>query len=120
MRLPLAAAVLAAALAPRVLAAPAEVKREFVELPPGRYAITLKGMLCAVCARSIAAEWRKLPEVQAADVKLDQAKGELTVRLDRTLKVAALVKALRRAEKTANLGATYELTGIAYRLESGR
>ena len=113
-------ALLALLAAAPLAAAPAA--REFTELPPGRYTMTVKGLLCEVCARAVASEFAKLPEVEAATVDRDKARGEITVRLDRTLKTAALTKALRRAEKVANLGGRYETSGIAYRLDaaSGR
>jgi hypothetical protein len=103
-----------------VLSAPAYAAapnaREFTELPPGRYSISLTGMLTTVCGRAIAAEWAKLPEVEAASVDFDKSTAYVTVRLDRTLRVASLRKTLRRAEKLANLGARYDLRDIAYRL----
>jgi len=113
---PLALVLALAALAGRAPAA----ERQFVELPPGRYTMSVKGLLCAVCARAVAAEWKKLPEVEDASVSRESGKAELTVRIDRTLKVASLVKALKRAETTANLGASYQMSGIAYRLDAGR
>ena len=96
--------------------APNPTSRDFVELPPGRYTIQLNGLLCTVCGRAIAAEWSKLPEVESASVNFDKSEATVAVRLDRTLKVAALQKTLRRAEKLANLGAKYEMRGIAYKL----
>lgn len=90
--------------------------REFVELPPGRYTVALTGMTTAVCARAIAAEWSRLPELEEAAVDFAKEKATITVRLDRTLKVAVLRKSLRRAEKLANLGARYDIGDIAYRI----
>lgn len=109
------ALLLAAALTSSALAAAPNV-REFTELPPGRYSVTLTGLLCAVCARAIAAEWAKLPEVESASVDFAKSTASITVRLDRTLKVASLHKTLRRAEKLGNLGARYDLRDISYRL----
>ncbi len=100
--------------APAYAAAPNA--REFTELPPGRYTIGLSGMITTVCGRAIAAEWAKIPEVEAASVDFDKSTAYVTVRLDRTLRVATLRKTLRRAEKLANLGARYDLREIAYRL----
>lgn len=94
------------------------MSRDFVELPPGRYTIQLNGLLCTVCGRAIAAEWAKLPEVESATVNFDRSEAVVSVRLDRTLKVALLQKTLRRAEKLANLGAKFEMRGIAYKLGS--
>ena len=84
------------------------------KMPAGRYAVALRGMLCAVCARAIAAEWAKLPELEKAAVDFDGESAVIEVRLNRTLRTAALRKALRRAEKTANLGARFELSDIRY------
>ncbi len=84
------------------------------ELPPGRYSVGVRGMLCTVCARAIALEWAKLPGVEKATVDFDKEEGVVTVRLDRTIQVSDLRKALRRAAKAANLGARYELLQIQY------
>ena len=86
----------------------------YTELPPGRYSVVLRGMICTVCARAIAAEWAKLPAVEKASVDYDKGAGVVAIRLDRTLQVSALRKALRRAERAANLGARFELSGIRY------
>lgn len=107
--------LLAAALA-RPAFAGAPVARGFTELPPGRYTIALTGLLSTVCSRAIAAKWAELPEVESAAVDFDKSSAYLTVRLDRTLKVASLRKSLRRAEKLSNLGARYDLSDITYRL----
>jgi hypothetical protein len=109
--------LLAAALAGQALAAaPGTATREFTELPPGRYTVSLSGLLCTVCARSIAAEWAKLPEVESAVVDFDKSAAVVTVRLDSTLKVSSLRKTLRRAEKLANLSGRYDVRDISYRL----
>lgn len=107
--------LLAAALAGPVSAAP-PASREFVELPPGRYSIVLTGLLTTVCGRAIAAEWARLPAVESASVDFDKSTASVTVRIDRTLKAASLHKALRRAEKLANLDGHYGLRAITYRL----
>ena len=86
----------------------------YSELPPGRYAVAVRGMACTVCARAIAAEWAKLPGVENSSVDFDKEAGVVSIRLDRTLKVSALAKALRRAERVANLGVSYELRDIQY------
>lgn len=109
------ALLLAAALtSPAFAAEPAA--REFTELPPGRYAISLTGLITTVCGRAIAAEWAKLPEVESVSVDFDRSTAYVAVRLDRTLKVASLRKTFRRAEKLANLGGHYGLRDISYRL----
>jgi hypothetical protein len=71
-------------------------------------------MLCTVCARAIAAEWAKLPEISKASVDYHADSGVIEVRLDRTLQVSVLRKALRRAEKVSNLGARFSLAEIRY------
>ncbi len=86
----------------------------YSELPPGRYSVGVRGMLCTVCARAIVQEWAKLPGVEKAVMDFDKEQAIVTVRLDRTLPVSALRKALRRAEKDANLSARYELLQIQY------
>ncbi len=95
-------------------AARAEGPITYTELPPGRYTVAVHGMICTVCARAIAAEWAKLPEVDKASMDYEKSSGIVSIRLDRTLPVAALRRALRRAERTANLGARFELRDIAY------
>jgi hypothetical protein len=109
------ALTLAALLASPCRAA-APTAREFTELPPGRYTIAVTGLLSTVCARAIASEWAKLPEVESASVSFEKSSATVAVRLDRTLKVALLRKTLRRAEKVANLGVHYDMLDISYRL----
>lgn len=106
---------LAVALASAASAA-SPTTREFVELPAGRYTVSVSGLLCTVCGRAVAAEWAKLPEVESVTVDFDKSHAILAVRLNQTLKVAALRKTLRRAEKLANLGARYDVRDISYRL----
>lgn len=111
----LALLLLAAALTSPARAASATA-REFTELPPGRYTVSLTGLMTTVCGRAIAAEWSALPEVESATVDFEKSTAFVTVRLDRTLQVASLRKTLRRAERLANLGARYDLRDISYRL----
>lgn len=86
----------------------------YSELPPGRYSVTVAGMMSTVCARAVEAAWKKIPEVENAAVDFDKETAVVTIRLDKTLPVAVLRKALRRAEKLANLGARYEMRDIKY------
>lgn len=109
------ALMLAAALTSPAFAA-SPTSREFTELPPGRYTIAVAGLQTTVCGRAIAAEWAKLPEIESASVDFDKAIAHITIRIDRTLRVASLRKTLRRAEKLANLGAHYDVRDISYRL----
>jgi len=112
--------LLAAAAAPAALATAARAADapgpavSYRELPPGRYSLELRGMICTVCARAIAAEWAKLPEIAKASVDYHAESGVIDVRLDRTLQVSVLRKALRRAEKVSNLGARFSLAEIRY------
>ncbi len=94
-------------------AAPADALT-YTELPTGRYEVTVSGMLCAVCARAITAEWEKLPAVKSARVDFATGRAVVTVRLAETAKVSDLESALRRAERVANLGTDFRLTGIRY------
>jgi copper chaperone CopZ len=84
------------------------------EFPAGRYGVSVGGMLCAVDVRAIAAEWTKLPAVEKVSVDFETGRAEFTVRLGATLKLSALRRALRRAERVADLGAHYELGDAAY------
>jgi hypothetical protein len=86
----------------------------YKEMPPGRYSMMVHGMICSVSARAIAAEWAKLPEVESATMDFDKMTGVVSVKLDKTLYVSSLKRALRRAEKVANLGERYELHDITY------
>jgi hypothetical protein len=108
----LAACALGAGLSPsRAAEAPAAATSE---LPAGRYGIPIKGMLCAVDARAIAAEWGKLAAVEKAAVDFESGRATVTVRLGQTLSLSKLRRALRRAERTANLGAHYEFGDVSY------
>jgi hypothetical protein len=107
--------VRALALAALLIAVPrAFAAADPADLAPGRYSVALRGLVCTVCARAIAAEWSKLPEVESASVDFDRETGDVAVRLNTTLRVSALRRALRRAERVANLGARYELGEIKY------
>lgn len=110
------ALLIVAALSAPSFAAPPSTAREFVELPPGRYTITLTGLATTVCARAIEAEWAKLPDIESVSVDFEKSTAVIAVRLDRTARVEILRKTLRKAEKLANLGARYDIRDIAYRL----
>jgi len=113
MRKGVLAALLLLAAAAKAADAPGPAV-SYRELPPGRYSLELRGMICTVCARAIAAEWAKLPEIDKASVDYHAGSGVIDVRLDRTLQVSVLRKALRRAEKVSNLGARFTLAEIRY------
>lgn len=111
----LLAVPVAAASDPAPEVEPLPGARLYEELPPGRYAMSLTGLVSTVCARAIAAEWMKLPEVDKASVDFAHSSAVVSVRLDTSLKVAVLRKALKRAEKLAGLGGHYDIREIAYR-----
>jgi hypothetical protein len=113
MRSRLLAALLFLAAAARAADAPGAAPA-YTELPAGRYAVVLKGMLCTVDARAISAEWTKLPEVESAKIDYEKESGVVTIRLGRILRVKALRKALLRAGRIANLGEHFELGDIKY------
>ena len=106
--------VLLLAASARAANAPAGQAVAYRELPPGRYTLELRGMICTVCARAIAAEWAKLPEIAKASVDYHTETGLVDVRLDRTMQVSVLRKALRRAERVANMGGRFTLGEIRY------
>lgn len=117
---PLLLLALLAAPGPVLAAPPTRSAPAYEELPPGRYHMDISGMAATVCSRAIAAEFARLPEVERAEVDFDAERATVLVRLDRTLRVSALRKALRRAEKLSRLGARYELKNISYRAKIRR
>lgn len=98
-----------------LLAAVPAASTDYSEMPPGRYSMALTGLVSTVCARAVVAEWSRLPEVEKVTVDFDAEKAEVLVRLDRTLRVTTLRKALRRAEKLSRLGGRYDLKDIIYK-----
>lgn len=113
MRKTALALLLALAAAARAADAPGPAVA-YRELPPGRYSVEIHGMICTVCARAIAAEWARDPAIAKAAVDYHTDSGVVEIRLDRTLQVSALRKALRRAERVSNLGARFTLGDIRY------
>lgn len=95
---------------PAASSAPAEYK----DLTPGRYVVKVGGMLCAVCARGLAEAVSALDEVAEAKVDFDDEQLALTVKKDKTLKIAALRKAFHKASKRINLGVELDIEGIRY------
>ena len=83
-------------------------------LPAGRYNLAVGGMKCTVCARAIAAEWAKLPQVEKTVVDFDSGRAVVTVRLNQTLEIVDLRRALSRADDVANLGTRFGLGDIKY------
>ena len=84
------------------------------ELPPGRYTVEIRGMICTVCARAIVAEWSQIPEVEKAAIDFDKEVAVVTVRINQTVRVKDLRHALGNAASDANLGARYTLGQIQY------
>ena len=118
MRLRLTAAVLAAtacaAWGAPAFNLPSEEAVAYKELPSGHYAVKIIGMLTTTCGRGIEIETMKLPEVEAAKVDFDKETLVLTIRLNRTLRLSALRKALHLASDRVNLGADYFVGRITF------
>jgi len=108
------AAVVGLLLAPGTGRADGSAPKALDPLTAGRYSAPLKGLLCTVCARAVAAEWMKIPAVEKASVDFDAGRVVVTVRLGKTVSVSTLRRALRRAERTANLGDHFALGDFAY------
>ena len=86
----------------------------YSELPAGRYSVKVSGMLTTTCSRAIEREMAKLPQVEAVSVDFDAESMQVTVRLDHTLAVSTLRRALHRAAKKVQLGADYVPGAISY------
>ena len=118
MSIRLAAAILAActgtAWGGSGFSLPAEEAISYKLLPSGHYAVKIIGMLTTTCGRGIEIETMKLPEVEAAKVDFDKETLVLTIRLNRTLKLAALRKALHLASDRVNLGVDYFVGKITF------
>lgn len=95
------------------LARGAQPKR-LQDLIPGRYAVRVTGMLCAVCAKTIVAELSKLPEVESAKADFEKDQILVTIKLERTLRLSALRRSLRLAAKRVNLGTQFEIEDMRY------
>ncbi len=93
---------------------PAEEAIAYKELPSGHYAVNIIGMLTTTCGRGIEIEAMKLPEVESAKVDFDQETLTLTIKLNRTLRLSALRKALHSASDLVNLGADYFVGKITF------
>ena len=124
MKLPWAARFLPAAVLDAAVAAPAAGAPTrptplaepvaYQELPAGRYGIQITGMLTTTCARGIEQELQRLPEVESVKVDFDSETLSLTVKLNRSLRVKALRKALHRASDRVNLGTDYLVGKITF------
>lgn len=72
-------------------------------------------MLCAVCAKTIVAELSKLGELESAKADFEKDQIVVTIKLERTLRIASLRRALRLAAKRVNLGTQFEIEDIRYK-----
>ena len=86
----------------------------YKKLPSGRYAVKVSGMLTTTCGRAIELELAQLPEIESAQVDFDAERLVFTIRLDQTLRVSALKRALHRAAVRVNLGTDYIAEKISY------
>jgi copper chaperone CopZ len=84
------------------------------ELPPGKYAVGVSGLLCTVCARALAAELAKVPQIESATADFHKEQAVIVVKLDATLTVNDVYRAMRRAERLSNLGGRFELRDVKY------
>jgi hypothetical protein len=121
MRIWTSAGILAAAFwaGPAVQGAPASPlpaaeAAAYQELPSGRYAVKIIGMLTTTCGRGIEAKVLKRPEVESAQVDFEKETLTLTIKLNRTLRLSALRKALHAAADQVNLGTDYLVGKITF------
>ena len=95
-------------------ALPAEEAVAYKDLPSGRYAVKIIGMLTTTCGRGIEAKVLKRPEVESAQVDFEKETLTLTIKLNRTLRLSALRKALHAAADQVNLGTDYLVGKITF------
>jgi hypothetical protein len=93
---------------------PSEDAVAYKQLPSGHYAVKVIGMLTTTCGRGIEIEVMKLPEVESAKVDFDTETLDLTIKLNETLRLALLRKALHLASDRVNLGADYFVGKITF------
>lgn len=106
----------AAAPQPTAAAAPPVVEeRQYTQLTSGRYTLKVSGMLCTVCAKAIEAELAKLEEVDSAKADFELDAVLLVIKIERTLKVSTLRRALQKAARRVNMGAKFEVASLQYR-----
>lgn len=89
-------------------------KREYRELTAGRYSLKVSGLLCYTCTRAVARELEKLAEVQSVKGDFENEQIILEIKLDRTLPVAAVRRALARASKRVDLATKFDVVGVQY------
>ena len=120
LRMPLILLLIAALFPARLVAADQTASADaatpvvYKKLPSGRYAAKVSGMLTTTCGRAIEREVSKLKEVESAKVDFDAERLVVTVRLDKTLRVSVLSRALHRAARKVNLGTDYVLGALTY------
>ncbi|MBI5239265.1 MAG: hypothetical protein HY926_02235 [Elusimicrobia bacterium] len=117
MSLRLAALILAAGTAwsgPKEFSLPSEDAKAYKRMPSGHYAVKVIGMLTTTCGRGIEIETMRLPEVESAKVDFDKETMFLTVRINHTLRLPTLRKALHLASDRVNLGVDYFVGRITF------
>ena len=118
MRIRLAAAILAVCACPlrgaEGFRLPAEEAIAYKTLPSGHYAVKIIGMLTTTCGRGIEIETMRLPEAESAKVDFERETLFLTIRINQTLRLSALRKALHLASDRVNLGVDYFVGKIAF------
>lgn len=86
------------------------------DLTAGRYELKLRGTLCAACLRAVAQELAKHRAVEKASTDVPAESVRVAVKSDQVLPAADVRRALRRAERAADLGARYEVAAVRYEL----
>lgn len=84
------------------------------QLGAGRYALRISGLWCTTCVRAVEAELKALPEVESAKGDFDSESVVITVKLEKTLKVSAIRRAIKRANGRADFGNKLGLASVAY------
>ena len=97
-------------------AGPARAAQPLKDLASGRYEVTVDGMLCHTCARVIAQEVAALPQVEKASVDFERDLLLVTVKPDQTLTLSRLRRALKRAAKRVDLGTTFTVSAVTYKI----
>lgn len=81
----------------------------------GRYSLRISGFFCMTCGEAMKEEVKALPEVSEVDFDFDAETLFITVRLQHTLRLSALRRALRRASSRVNIGSKLDVVDVAYR-----
>lgn len=115
----LLAAVLAAGPGRSASAGPAadaaqDGERVFSTLRPGRYAVILEGWLCAACGEAAAEAVSMLDGVERAEADFEKRMLIVEVGRERSVPVASLTRALRRAAARINLDTDFRIVRIRY------